>query len=188
MAQHDAQVIALRGLREQFAEDRDRVVVASEAREYRGAKKSGLGIGRRGPQPLVDLLQRRRILLALNQNAYEIQPRGGVTRRAVHHFAEKALGLICRAASLRDPAEQAQRLDMPSLPGDVARQKVFCRHMLAVAEPTARLDDRGRQLLQLRKVLRHNARSLRLAGCAQQSFQHRPTRRQGRIQFDRAFE
>src|SRR5215475_10012390 len=76
MAQHDTQVIAPRGLRpralrEEFAEDRDRVVVASEARERRGAKKAGLRIGRRGPQPLVDLLERRRILLALDQNAYE---------------------------------------------------------------------------------------------------------------------
>jgi hypothetical protein len=56
MAQHDAQVIAPRGLREEFVEDRDRLVVASEAREDRSAKKSGLGIGRRGPQPQVDLL------------------------------------------------------------------------------------------------------------------------------------
>ena len=115
MAQHDPQVIALRRIREQFAEDRDRGVVASEAREYRGAKKSGLGIGRRGPQPLLDLLQRRRIFLALNQDAHEIQPRGGVIRRAVHHFAEKALGPIRCAAPLRDPPEQAQRLDMPSV-------------------------------------------------------------------------
>src|SRR5215469_8353041 len=103
MAQHDAQVIALWGLREQFAEDRDCILVASEAREYRGAKKSGLRIGRRNPQPLADLLQRRGIFLALNQNAYEIEPGIGIPGRARHPFAKKALGPLCRAALLSDP-------------------------------------------------------------------------------------
>ncbi len=43
---------------------------------------------------------------------------------------------------------------------------LFCCPILAVAEPTAGLDNGGRQLLQLRKVLRRNAGSRRPAACA----------------------
>src|SRR5579872_7474503 len=77
---------------------------------------------------------------------------------------------------------------MSSVARNVARQKVFCRNMLAVAEPTARLDDLGRQPPQLRKVLQCDGRSLPLAGGAQQSFEHRPTRGKRRIEPDCTFE
>src|SRR5579883_3188193 len=44
MAQHDPQMVTLRRLHEQFAKDRDRLLMAHEAREYRGTKETRLGI------------------------------------------------------------------------------------------------------------------------------------------------
>ncbi len=188
MAQHDPQVIALRRLREQFAEDRDRFLMPPEPRQYRGAKETRVGIGRRRLQPLLDLLQRLRISLTLDQDAHEIQPCGDIAWRTIDHFAKIVLGLRRCAVPLRHPAEQAQRLHVLSITSDVARQKVFRRAVLAVAEQAARLDNGGRQFMQFRQMLRGDARSLQLAGRSQQVFKPGPARRKGRIERDRTFE